>query len=180
MRRIAQEMGVGAMTLYYYVATKNELIAAMDDALLAGALLPKLSSDWRKAIVAIAQKTREIFLRHPWALIAMLNTSPGINALRHMEQCLEALAPLPITDKKKFALLATIDDFVFGYALREGSASAPVDMEFAAAQIASGAFPRLARALANGPLPPARDRFERGLRALLDAAVLDAVPRPRG
>ena len=42
MRRVAQELEVGTMSLYYYVKTKDDLIAAMDDALMGEALLPSL------------------------------------------------------------------------------------------------------------------------------------------
>jgi AcrR family transcriptional regulator len=42
MRRVAQELKVGTMSLYYYVKTKDDLIAAMDDALMGEALLPSL------------------------------------------------------------------------------------------------------------------------------------------
>src|SRR6266481_5572093 len=42
MRRVAKEMGVGTMSLYYYVKTKADLIAAMDDALMGEVLLPSL------------------------------------------------------------------------------------------------------------------------------------------
>src|SRR5580693_7755831 len=92
MRRIAQELNVGTMSLYYYTKTKDDLIAAMDDALMAEALLPSLPKGWKRAIVEIAKRTHALFLRHPWALSAMLSAPPGLNAMRHMEQCLEALA----------------------------------------------------------------------------------------
>ena len=92
MRRVAQELGVGTMSLYYYVKTKDELIAAMDDALMAEALLPSLPRDWRRAMLAIAARTHFDVLRHPWAIASMQSAPPGFNAMRHMEQCLEALA----------------------------------------------------------------------------------------
>src|SRR5271163_5006286 len=70
MRRVAQELRVGTMSLYYYVKTKDELIAAMDDALMGEALLPSLPKDWRRAMMAIAKRTHAMFLRHPWALVS--------------------------------------------------------------------------------------------------------------
>ena len=42
MRRIAKELDVGTMSLYYYVKTKDDLISMMDDALMAEALVPSL------------------------------------------------------------------------------------------------------------------------------------------
>lgn len=51
----------------------------------------------------------------------MQSAPPGLNAMRHMEQCLEALANTTMTAKQKLTLLAIVDDFVFGHALREAA-----------------------------------------------------------
>ena len=168
MRRIAQELEVGTMSLYYYVKTKDDLIAVMDDALMAEALLPSLPKGWRRAITEIATRTHSVFLRHPWALVSMLSAPPGLNAMRHMEQCLEALSETSMTAKKKLMLLAMVDDFVFGHALREAATDATIDVEFASAQIATGAFPRLAEVFGGGRIDAGKDRFKVGLRVLLE------------
>src|SRR5260370_27360448 len=73
MRRVAQELKVGTMSLYYYVKTKGDLIAAMDDALMSEALLPSLPKGWRRAMTEIAKRTHAVYIRHPWALVAMLS-----------------------------------------------------------------------------------------------------------
>jgi AcrR family transcriptional regulator len=172
MRRVAQALGAGTMSLYYYVKTKDDLIAVMDDALMGEALVPSLPKDWRRAMMAIARRTHALFIRHPWALVSMLSAPPGINAMRHMEQCLEALAETRMTAKQKLTLLATVDDFVFGHALREAAADATIDVEFATTQLATGAFPRLAEVFGGGRIDANKDRFEQGLRALLRAVVL--------
>ena len=170
MRRLAQELEVGTMSLYYYVKTKDDLIAAMDDALMAEALLPSLPKGWRRAITEIATRTHSVFLRHPWALVSMLSAPPGLNAMRHMEQCLEALAETSMTAKKKLTLLAMVDDFAFGHALREAASDATIDLEFASAQIATGAFPQLAEVFGGGRIDAGKDRFKVGLRVLLEGS----------
>jgi AcrR family transcriptional regulator len=167
MRRVAQKLGVGTMSLYYYVKTKDDLIGVMDDALMSEALLPSLPKSWKRAITGIATRTHSIFLRHPWALVSMQAAAPGLNAMLHMEQCLEALAQTSMTAKDKRRLLALIDDFVFGHALRETSADLTVDMEFATAQMATGNFPRIAEVFGDGKFDPGDDRFQAGLRLLL-------------
>jgi AcrR family transcriptional regulator len=167
MRRVAQDLQAGTMSLYYYVKSKDDLIAAMDDALMGEAILPSLPGDWRRAIMKIAKRTLAVFIRHPWALVAMLSAPPGHNAMRHMEQCLEALAETSMTGKQKITLLAMVDDFVFGHALREAAADAEIDIEFGATQLAAGAFPRLAEVFGGGRIDANKDRFERGLWALL-------------
>jgi AcrR family transcriptional regulator len=177
MRRIAEEMGVGTMSLYYYVKTKADLIAVMDDALMGEVLAPSLPANWREALTVIATRTRNVFLRHPWALSSMLSAPPGLNAMRHMEQCLDALAATAMNTREKLALLAVIDDFVFGYALREAASDPKVDLKFAKAQLATGAFPRLKEAFGKGRMTAARDRFQIGLRALLDLPKESSDPK---
>jgi AcrR family transcriptional regulator len=177
MRRIAKEMGAGTMSLYYYVKTKADLIAVMDDALMGEILAPSLPANWREALTVIATRTRNVFLRHPWALSSMLSAAPGVNAMRHMEQCLQALDGTTMTTREKFGLLATIDDFVFGYALREAATEPKVDLKFVKAQLATGAFPRLKEAFAEGRMLATRDRFQMGLRALLDLVKESSHPK---
>ena len=171
MRRVAQELKVGTMSLYYYVKTKDDLVAVMDDALLSEALLPSLPKDWQRAMMEIAKRTHAVFVRHPWALVSMLSAPPGPNAMRHVEQCLEVLAATSMTTKQKLTLLAMVDDFVFGHALREAAADATVNFEFVAKQLAAGAFPRLAEVFGDGRIDVIKDRFERGVRALLGVAT---------
>ena len=169
MRRIAQEMGVGTMSLYHYVKTKADLIAVMDDALMGEVLATSLPRSWREALTVIATRTRDVFLRHPWALSSMLSAPPGVNAMRHMEQCLQVLAATTMSTRQKLALLAMIDDFVFGYALREAATDPKVDVKFAKAQLATGAFPQLTETFGKGRPPAMPDRFRMGLRLLLDS-----------
>jgi AcrR family transcriptional regulator len=170
MRRIARQLDVGTMSLYYYVKTKDDLIAVMDDALMGEMLLPALpSGGWRAALLAIAERTHAVLLRHSWAISAMLTAPPGPNAMRHMEQCLEALAPARMTTAQKLSLLGMVDDFVFGHALREAAGHAPPDLEWAAKQMATGRFPRLQEAFQEIRLEPGGRRLKLGLAALLAA-----------
>jgi AcrR family transcriptional regulator len=166
MRRVAQELGVGTMSLYYYAKSKAELISAMDDALMAEVLIPNLPKNWRKALTAIAHRTRDVFVRHPWALSSMQSAPPGVNAMFHMEQCLEALAKTSMTTEEKLTLLALIDDFVFGYTLRETADEPVVDIEAAKKRLATGAFPQLTKAFGKELRFSIPNRFDLGLEAI--------------
>lgn len=168
MRHVAQELNVGTMSLYHYVKTKDDLIAVMDDALMSQALLPSIPRGWQQALMEIAIRTHAVFLRHPWALSAMLTAPPGLNAMRHMEQCLQALAKTRMTNEQKLTLLAMLDDFVFGHALREAADDTTIDVEFVETQMATGAFPQLVEVFGHGRTPPQTDRFQLGLRVLLE------------
>jgi Tetracyclin repressor-like, C-terminal domain len=157
-------------------------MAVMDDALMSEALLPAIPEDWQEALTEIATRTHGLFLRHPWALSAMLTAPPGLNAMRHMEQCLQALAKTRMTNEEKLTLLAMVDDFVFGHALREAADDTKIDSSFAEAQMATGDFPQLEEVFREGrkkrwnkgqryreDLKKSKtDRFQIGLRALLE------------
>jgi AcrR family transcriptional regulator len=173
MRRISHELKVGTMSLYYYVKTKDDLIAVMDDALMGEIVLPAIPKGWREALLQIAERTHAMLVRHPWALVTMMTAPPGLNAMRHVEQCLEALASTSMTPSQKLEVLAMVDDFVFGHALREASSRTPPDSKFARAQLATGKFPRITEAFAQGnfkmDVKANRQRLKKGLDALLKA-----------
>src|SRR5215471_14494550 len=68
MRRIAREMRVGAMSLYWYVGSKEELHQLMLEKVQAEAEAPEPSGNWRADLRGYARNTRAALLRHPWAI----------------------------------------------------------------------------------------------------------------
>jgi AcrR family transcriptional regulator len=189
MRRIAEELGVGTMTLYYYVRTKDDLLALMDDHLTGEVLIPKakLPKTWRAAIAAIARSSRAAFIRHPWALSSLEGARIGPNGMRHVEQSMSAVASAPFPDADKMAVISAVDDYVFGNVLRlrdpwtpgAGNAQALRQInEFIHAQIATGEYPQIAAIVGDddptevfarmSQAMTEETRFERGLEALLD------------
>jgi hypothetical protein len=154
----------------------------MDDALMAEVLVPSLPKDWREALTAIAHRTRDVFVRHPWALSSMQPAPPGVNAMFHMEQCLEALAKTSMTTEEKLTLLALVDDFVFGYTLRETAEEPVVDIDAAKKRLASGAFPQLTKAFGKQLRLSIPNRFNLGLEAIFakfSERGLRSTARPR-
>jgi len=168
MRRVAKELQVGTMSLYYYVKTKDDLIEVMDDALMGEALLPSCPKDWRRAMTEIAKRTHAVFIRHPWALVAMLSAPPGINAMRHTEQCLEVLAETSMTAKQKITLLATVDDFVFRS--RVARSSHRCDDRHVVRRLPTGywRFPSARGSVQQRPDRAAQGSLRSSLMALLD------------
>ncbi len=55
IRRIAQEFGVTPMALYWHVANKDELFAAMGDALLAGVAPPPATGPWHVQLRGVVE-----------------------------------------------------------------------------------------------------------------------------
>jgi len=193
MRRVANELDAGTMTLYRYVRTKDDLLALMDDALMYEVLVPEgqLPRGWRAGISAIAHRTRLVFSRHPWALLSLQGARLGPNSMRHIEQSLTAVDDAPTDVAGKLELIGLVDDYVMGHVLRAGEmrrrqssqagadpAAARAAREFAEAQFRSGLFPRLAALLADRNAAPLLehiagdgaddDLFERGLQTVLE------------
>jgi AcrR family transcriptional regulator len=192
MRRVAAELEVGTMTLYYYVKTKDDLIALMDDAIMAEVVLPadRLPAGWRAGLTAIARASHDVFARHPWALDSLQGVRLGPNSMRHMEQSLTALDGLAVDVHTKLRLLSIVDDYVFGHVLRVSETwSHPMDhkvltsiTEFFAAQLATGEYPQLTRMIGDDDVLAVFSRlavwmaddarFESGLTALLDGIAI--------
>ena len=117
MRRVAEALGAGTMTLYYYVRTKEDLLALVEDALMGETVdacepLPKA---WRPAVKKLATATRATYVRHAWALRSLTGVPIGPNGLRHIEQSLQAVASVELSIAPKLELLSIIDDYVFGH-----------------------------------------------------------------
>ncbi len=186
MRRVAQEIGAGTMTLYHYVANKDELVTLMMDAVMGEVLIPdeELPAEWRPAIARIAIATRESLRRHRWMLDLLDEPRPGPNKMRHLEQSLRAMAKSGLGPMARLEAIVLIDEYVFGFAIREaqepdqnGPGWPPDVREFFERELDSGEFPNARELLGEdfeAGVAAIREvfreqgRFERGLERLLD------------
>lgn len=186
MRRVAQELGAGTMTLYHYVANKDELLTLMMDSVMGEVLIPddELPQDWRPAISRIAIATRESLRRHRWALDLLDEPRQGPNKMRHFEQSLRAMAGLGLEPMARLEAIVLIDEYVFGFAIREAQEPGrdgpgwPPDLRaFFQRELDSGQFPCAHELLGDDfeagvaairAVFREEGRFERGLERLLD------------
>lgn len=114
MRRVAEELGVAAMTLYTYVPGKAELLDLMLDA--AYARMPREDTSgqpWRRRLAAIAEENRALFSRHPWAATVSTGRPPlGPGLMAKYEHELSALDGLGLDDVEMDASLTYLLSFV--------------------------------------------------------------------
>jgi AcrR family transcriptional regulator len=93
IRRLAQEFGVTPMALYWHVANKDELLAAMGDALLAGVVPPPETGSWSAQLRAVIEALVAAMAPHPAAarllLPRILVTEPGLRITEHTLALLE-------------------------------------------------------------------------------------------
>jgi AcrR family transcriptional regulator len=197
MRRVAERLGAGTMTLYHYVRNKNELIALMSDAVMGEVVVPEgeLSEDWREALTQIANRSHDAFKAHHWIFQKMGDDGvPGPNGMRHFEQSLQAVAGLQLGREETFEVIGQVDDYVFGYALREVQEAAeqergwsPAVVEFFKRELATGDYPLIAEIFDDGDFEASFERamefmsdegrFHRGLKRLLDGIEAEFAPK---
>jgi AcrR family transcriptional regulator len=193
MRRVAQELGAGTMTLYHYVRNKDELVMLMNDTVMGEVLVPdgELPEGWREAIAAIARRSHEAFGRHRWTLDRVTDISIGPNGIKHFEQSLQAVEATGLAAKERLGLISLVDEYVFGYSLREtldfggedeDEPWPPGALELFERELQTDAYPRInsliaeelhADSVAAGTrrvmqMISTPERFEHGLRQLLD------------
>jgi AcrR family transcriptional regulator len=153
MRRIAQDIGAGAMSLYTYVPDKDRLLDLMVDR-VGGTLAPvEVTGDWRTDLVALAGAQRQLMLAHPWMPAALPNRRlTGRNMLGFLEKGLAALAPTGLDGPTKLEVVALVTGFVATFVTGELAGSAPASEQVAliTEAVTSGDFPQLAAALAEG------------------------------
>ncbi|MEV4686869.1 TetR/AcrR family transcriptional regulator [Microbacterium sp. LWH3-1.2] len=139
MRRLADALGAGVMSLYHYVAGKEELLDTMIDIVFEEIELPPEEGDWQSAIRRRATSARQVLARHPWANGLMESrTSPGPANLRHHEAVTARLRRAGFS-----ALMAThanwvLDSYVYGFALQ--AASLPFDTADELADVIEDAY----------------------------------------
>ena len=121
MRRIAQVLRSGTMSLYWHVANKEQLLDLMLDALIAEVdACPSPSGDWRADLQALARNDRAMLLRHRWAMDFVGGRPPlGPNTLLNLDRSLALLDGFGLDIPTAMNILMTVLTYVMGAALRE-------------------------------------------------------------
>jgi AcrR family transcriptional regulator len=92
MRRLAQEVGVEAMSLYTHVRNKDDLLDGMVDAVIGQIPVEVDAGGWRPSLRRLALAARRVMLGHPWAPPAIESrAAPGPAALRYIDTVLGIL-----------------------------------------------------------------------------------------
>lgn len=113
IRKLAKELGLGAMSLYTYVADKSELLELMiDEAYLA---MPELTAaeTWRDGVRALAGSNLALYRRHPWLAETYSERPPlGPGVIGKYERELAVLDGLGLSDVELDAALSFVLNFV--------------------------------------------------------------------
>lgn len=115
IRRVADELGVGAMTLYRYVPGKGELLDVMVDTMYGELPRREVPGDWRARLDEVARENREMYLAHPWLLHVAVSRPPlGPGVMVKYEYELSAVEGIGLTDVEMDAAVALVNGYVHG------------------------------------------------------------------
>jgi AcrR family transcriptional regulator len=178
MRRLGDELGVEAMSLYKHVANKDDLIDGMTDAVFAEIELPSGATDWRTAMRERAVSVRAALSRHPWATPLMQSrTSPGPATMHHHDTVIGTLRTAGFSVALTAHAFSALDSYIYGFAQQQRSLPFETGEQTAElaeailAQFPAEAYPHLAELTVQHVLQPGYDygdEFEFGLDLVLD------------
>ncbi|MEM6425269.1 MAG: TetR/AcrR family transcriptional regulator C-terminal domain-containing protein [Cyanobacteria bacterium P01_H01_bin.119] len=181
MRKLAQRLGVEAMSLYNHIRNKNDLLDGMVEQVVAEIQFPAESgpvsqTDWKQVMRQRAQSAYRVLLRHPWAtlmIISRVNVGPVM--LRYVDATLGCLVEAGFSFEMADHIWNAIDSYLYGFTLQQlNFPFEPEDYSAAAAgyikQLPEQDYPylhRLTRQVAEKQYD-GRHQFEMGLNILLD------------
>jgi AcrR family transcriptional regulator len=120
MRSLAQKLGVEAMTLYHYVAQKDDMLNGILDLVVSEIELPSAGGDWKAAVRRSAISAHKILLRHPWACGLMMSPARvRTGRLRYMESHLKRLREAGFSPKMTHHAYHALDSHILGFTMWE-------------------------------------------------------------
>lgn len=120
MRRLAQALGVEAMSLYNHVEGKDAVLAGIVDLVVAEMARPRQGGDWRAEMRARAVSAHGVLMRHPWAalpLISEVNVGPAM--LAYVEATLGCLVGAGFSYRLADWAWNAMDAHIYGFTLKE-------------------------------------------------------------
>jgi AcrR family transcriptional regulator len=178
MRKLAETLGVEAMSLYYYVADKDEILDGMVDLVFGEIDLPSREADWKAAMRQRAISARDALTRHPWAIgVLESRANPGPATLRHHNAVIGSLRQAGFSIALAAHAFSVIDSYVYGFALQ--TLNLPFDTseeleklaEAMLRELPADEYPYLTEMIVDHALQPGysyANEFEYGLDLVLD------------
>jgi AcrR family transcriptional regulator len=178
IRSLAQELGVKPMSVYHYVANKDEILDGIVDIVFSEIELPKVGGDWRDEMRRRAHSARGALRAHPWAIgLLESRANPGPATLQHHDATLGTLRAGGFTVPQTAHAYALLDSYIYGFTLQEaslpfnGSQSIEEVAEVMMADFPVDAYPHLVEIATEHALQPGYefgDEFDFGLELILD------------
>ncbi|MER6528917.1 TetR/AcrR family transcriptional regulator [Streptomyces sp. NPDC001508] len=130
MRRLAAELSVTAMSVYWYVDTKDDLLELALDAAFGELRLPgaeEADEDWRGQLRALAREYRALLVRHPWlSPLAGRYLNIGPNSLGFSGRVQQIMRRSGLPAHGIMGAISAVFQFVYGFGTIEGHFAARV------------------------------------------------------
>lgn len=134
MRRLAERLGAGAMSLYWHVENKDVVFDLALDAVLEYRGPPQTTgADWRGNVVHMLEDWRGAMLRHPWSAALLPRRALGPSVLGRLELLSSTLSAAGVADRDLNVAIWSIWNYVMGATITRGNFERS-DGDLAAAQ----------------------------------------------
>jgi AcrR family transcriptional regulator len=152
MARVAAKLGFTTMSLYRYVANKDELLQLMWNASATGAETLVIEGDgWRSRLRTWAIIQRDMLDLHPWVTHMPMAAPPlAPNSLHFVERGLETMDGTGLPDSDKLRIIGLLSSYTL-------SEARMADDAMRAAMAAAGTEPAETEPAETEPAEPAGD-----------------------
>jgi AcrR family transcriptional regulator len=178
IRNLANKLGVGAMTIYHHVPSRDAIVDGMVEIVFDKIEKPSADDDWKTAMRRRCISAREVLNQHKWAAPLMdSRMSPGPANLSHHDAVIGCMRKGGLSIQMTAHAYAILDSFVYGFAFEEavlpsgGGEGITEVAEQIAAHFPSGEYPHLAELTFEHVLQPVYDfgdSFEFGLDLIIE------------
>ncbi|AFL50767.1 AcrR family transcriptional regulator [Sinorhizobium fredii] len=136
MRRLADRLGSGAMSLYWHVDNKEEVFDLALDSVLEYRGPPQIaeSQDWRREVIHMLEDWRASMLRHPWSASLLPRRALGPNMLSRLEMLSKTLSRAGVADADLNVTIWSLWNYVIGATVTRASFDLSDDDRAAAQQ----------------------------------------------
>lgn len=173
MRRVADELGIGVMTLYGYVASKEEMLEGATLLAFAEAHVESESQwSWEERLRHEVRGFHALALRHPQLVTLVLqqrSAMPGLFRMR--ERMLDALLSAGFEPAPALRALGVLLNYALGFAGAQAGA-APIDLPERIRELPADEFPRLSSLASSYDEHLSDEAFDTGLEWLIAGLAL--------
>jgi AcrR family transcriptional regulator len=168
MRRVADELGMGVMTLYGYVRNKEEIVEGVTAVAFGEEDGPERPDrGWEDQVRTDVERLHGVCRRHPHLVALILGqtaASPGLFRLR--ERMLGTLLAAGFDELTALHALGILTSYALGFGGLQAGA-APIDLPDRIRELPAAEFPHLAEAADGYSAHLSDEAFEQGLEFIL-------------
>lgn len=178
MRTVAAELGMGTMSLYRYVKSREEIERLVVDRVLESVdITVPARASWTKQITLLAERIRRAVGAHPAVVpLLMLHRHDSRGVIRSAEAFLRALEAAGFSGRRRVIALRTLNSYLIGALQAQHLAPLPGTATELMARLPASLSPLLAETARTARTVHPEDEFRGGLEVILNG-LKDALRR---